>query len=44
MTPQQMEDIVAFLRSLTDEQFDRTEPSSVPSGLPPGGRIFPGSF
>jgi hypothetical protein len=34
MTPQQMEDIVAFLNALTDERFDRTEPGRVPSGLP----------
>jgi len=43
MTPQQMEDIVAFLHALTDERFDRTEPGRVPSGLPPGGRIVSGS-
>jgi cytochrome c peroxidase len=32
-------DLVAFLRSLDDPQFDRTIPASVPSGLPVGGRI-----
>jgi len=41
MGPQQIADIVAFLRALTDERFDRTEPATVPSGLPPGGRIRP---
>ena len=39
MSAQQMEDIVAFLGALTDEQFDRTIPESVPSGLTPGGSI-----
>jgi len=32
-------EIVAFLRTLTDENFDRTIPSSVPSQLPVGGDI-----
>lgn len=41
MSPQQIEDIVAFLRALTDEDFDRSQPRSVPSGLTPGGRIGP---
>ncbi|APD06765.1 cytochrome-c peroxidase [Flavobacteriaceae bacterium UJ101] len=31
--------IVAFLKTLTDEDFDRTIPTSVPSGLNPGGNI-----
>ena len=31
--------IIAFLRTLTDEDFDRTIPTSVPSGLNPGGNI-----
>ena len=39
MTPQQMEDIVAFLGALTDDDFDRTIPTRVPSGLKPGGAI-----
>ena len=39
MTPQQMEDIVAFLGALTDDDFDRTIPMRVPSGLKPGGAI-----
>jgi cytochrome c peroxidase len=30
--------IEAFLHALNDDDFDRTEPASVPSGLPPGGR------
>jgi cytochrome c peroxidase len=34
-----MQDIIAFLESLTDPDFDRTVPPRVPSGLPPGGRI-----
>jgi cytochrome c peroxidase len=34
-----MRDIIAFLESLTDRGFDRTIPSRVPSGLPPGGLI-----
>jgi cytochrome c peroxidase len=44
MSSQEMADLVAFLHALTDEEFDRTEPTGVPSGLPPGGRIRPGSF
>jgi len=32
-------DLVAFLRALTDPQFDRTVPARVPSGLPVGGRL-----
>jgi cytochrome c peroxidase len=39
MTPQQMEDIIAFLRALTDDDYDRLIPTRVPSGLTPGGRI-----
>ena len=39
MTERQMDDIVAFLHALTDEQFDRTVPERVPSGLTPGGDI-----
>lgn len=31
--------IVSFLRTLQDDQFDRTIPESVPSGLQPGGNI-----
>ena len=31
--------IEAFLKSLTDESFDRTIPDRVPSGLNPGGNI-----
>ena len=37
MTDAEMEDIVAFLGALTDENFDRVIPGTVPSGLPPGG-------
>jgi cytochrome c peroxidase len=39
MTDSEMRDIIAFLESLTDADFDRTIPSRVPSGLPPGGGI-----
>ena len=39
MTDQEMQDIVAFLESLTDEDFDKAIPARVPSGLPPGGLI-----
>ncbi len=39
MTDQEMEDIVAFLESLSDPSFDRTIPSRVPSGMNPGGAI-----
>jgi len=33
------EDLIAFLRALSDESFDRTIPARVPSGLAVGGRI-----
>ena len=39
MSDREMQDIKAFLESLTDTNFDRTIPSSVPSGLPVGGFI-----
>ena len=39
MSDQEMQDIVAFLGALTDENFDKTVPTRVPSGLPPGGLI-----
>ena len=39
MSDQEMQDIVAFLGALTDENFDKTIPTRVPSGLPPGGYI-----
>jgi len=32
-------DLIAFLEALTDDTFDRTVPSRVPSGLKPGGNI-----
>jgi len=32
-------DLLAFLRALSDEGFDRTIPARVPSGLPVGGRM-----
>ena len=39
MSESDMRDIVAFLESLTDANFDKKVPSRVPSGLPPGGLI-----
>ena len=39
MTGQEMRDIIAFLESLTDPDFDRTVPLRVPSGPTPGGNI-----
>jgi len=39
LTSEEMDDIVAFLESLTDTNFDKTIPSEVPSGLPVGGNI-----
>jgi len=39
MSDGEMEDIIAFLNALTDDDFDRTVPARVPSGLPPGGLI-----
>ena len=42
MNDREMRDIIAFLESLTDREFDRAIPGRVPSGLPPGGRIQPG--
>lgn len=32
-------DLIAFLEALTDDAFDRTVPTRVPSGLHPGGNI-----
>jgi cytochrome c peroxidase len=32
-------EIIAFLGTLNDDQFDRKIPDFVPSGLNPGGRI-----
>ncbi len=31
--------IITFLEALNDDNFDKTIPSRVPSGLNPGGRI-----
>ena len=39
MSEREMRDIVAFLEALSDPDFDRTIPTRVPSGLPPGGLI-----
>lgn len=35
----QVEEIIAFLNTLNDDNFDKTIPQSVPSGLPVGGNI-----
>ena len=39
MSESEMRDIIAFLESLSDRDFDRTIPARVPSGLRPGGLI-----
>jgi cytochrome c peroxidase len=39
MTAVDIEDIISFLGALTDSDFDRTIPTSVPSGLTPGGAM-----
>ena len=39
MNDREMRDIIAFLQSLSDPNYDRTIPARVPSGLPPGGVI-----
>jgi cytochrome c peroxidase len=39
MSVSEMHEIAAFLETLTDEDYDKTIPTSVPSGLPPGGLI-----
>ena len=39
MSVPEMHEIAAFLEALTDEDFDKTVPARVPSGLPPGGLI-----
>ena len=39
LTGQEMRDIIAFLESRTDPDFDRTVPLRVPSGPTPGGNI-----
>jgi cytochrome c peroxidase len=39
MSEREVQDIIAFLESLTDSNFDRTIPARVPSGLPPGGLL-----
>jgi hypothetical protein len=32
-------DLLAFLRALSDDSYDRAIPARLPSGLPVGGRI-----
>jgi cytochrome c peroxidase len=41
MSENEMKDIIAFLESLTDSNFDKTIPTRVPSGLSPGGQTTP---
>jgi cytochrome c peroxidase len=41
LSDREIADIIAFLHALTDDDFDRTIPASVPSGLPPGGTMSP---
>jgi len=36
---QNIQEIISFLNALNDNSFDRTIPSSVPSGMNPGGRL-----
>jgi cytochrome c peroxidase len=43
LSESEMQDIIAFLQALTDENFDRVIPERVPSGLPVGGLIGPGT-
>ncbi len=39
VTEGNIQDIISFLEALTDSDFDRTIPTSVPSGLAPGGAL-----
>lgn len=39
LEPAGLDDITALFEALSDADFDRTIPTRVPSGLPPGGRI-----
>lgn len=39
VTEGNIQDIISFLEALTDSDFDRTIPTSVPSGLAPGGAV-----
>ncbi len=39
MSDEEMADIIAFMRALTDTEFDKSIPAFVPSGLTPGGSI-----
>ena len=41
MSENEMKDIIAFLESLTDSNFDKMIPLRVPSGLSPGGQTTP---
>ena len=39
LSEREMQDIIAFMEALTDEDFDKAIPARVPSGLPVGGLI-----
>lgn len=39
LAPAGLDDITAFFEAISDADFDRTVPTRVPSGLPPGGHI-----
>ena len=39
LTNQEIDDVIAFMEALEDDNFDKTIPSNVPSGLPVGGNI-----
>ncbi len=39
MDDDQIDEIIAFLNTLNDDDFDKTIPNNVPSGLPVGGNI-----
>lgn len=42
IVPIGFDDIIAFLDTLSDGNFDASVPANVPSGLPPGGRLATG--
>lgn len=39
LTETEINDVISFMESLTDDKFDKTIPSGVPSGLPVGGNM-----
>ena len=40
LNPKELKALIAFLKALTDDSFDKTVPANVPSGLNPGGNIY----